>query len=139
MKTQRVTVIDGPMPEGIWERADMEPKFETAPELHAVREALMQREPLFHRAEFGTTRADFEKMTAPEFHEVSASGWRFSRAFVVSTLAERYERPTEDVWEVGDFHCTEIAPDNYLATYTMIQGERVTRRATIWRRAADGW
>ena len=33
----------------------------------------------------------------------------------------------------------EIATDNYLVTYTLIQGERITRRATIWRRTIEGW
>jgi len=28
---------------------------------------------------------------------------------------------------------------NYLFTYTLIQGERVTRRSTIWRRNPEGW
>jgi hypothetical protein len=139
MKTERVKVIDGPLPSGIWERTDMEPQFATAPEHMAVREELMQREPLFHRPEFGTKRADFERMTVPEFWEVGASGRRFSRQFVLNTLEERYQSPTEDVWEVGDFHCLEIAAENYLVTYTLIQGERVTRRATIWRRTSDGW
>src|SRR5262245_58487197 len=134
MKTQRVKVIDGPLPPEIWERTDREPQFETAPEHMAVRDELMEREPLFHRSEFGTTRAAFEKMMAPTFWEVSASGRRFSRQFVLSTLEERYQSPTEDVWEVGDFHCIEIAANIYLATYTLIQGERVTRRSTIWRR-----
>lgn len=139
MKTQSITVIDGPLPPGIWERADMEPHLTTAPEHLAVRDELMQREPLFHRGEFGTTRKEFEMMTATEFWEVGASGRRFSREFVLAALEERYARSTEDVWEVGDFHCLEIAPDNYLVTYTLMQHERVTRRATIWRRAADGW
>jgi hypothetical protein len=139
MKTQRVKVIDGPLPPGIWERSDTEPQIVTAPEHMAVRDELMQREPLFHRSEFGTTRADFEKMTALTFWEVSASGRRFSRQFVLNTLEGRYKSPTEDVWEVGDFHCSEIAADNYLATYTLIQGERVTRRSTIWRRTPEGW
>lgn len=117
----------------------MEPLLVTSPEHMVVRDELMQREPLFHRPEFGTTRAEFEKMTAPTFWEVGASGRRFSRQFVLDTLEERYHSPTDDVWEVGDFHCLEIAPDNFLATYTLIQGERVTRRATIWRRTAEGW
>ena len=117
----------------------MEPHLATAPEHMAVRDELMQREPLFHRQEFGTTRADFEKMTAPDFWETSASGRRFSRQFVLNTLEERYQNPTEDVWEVGDFHCAEIAADNYLVTYTLIQGARVTRRATIWRRTSGDW
>lgn len=117
----------------------MEPTLVTAPENAEVLRELMQREPLFHRAEFGTARKDFDKMIAPEFWEVSASGRRFSREFVLSTLEERYKNPIEAVWEIGDFHCLEIAADNYLMTYTLFQGERVTRRATIWRRTPDGW
>lgn len=117
----------------------MEPQLATAPEHVAVRDELMRREPLFHRAEFGTTREDFERMTAPEFWEVGASGRRYSRQFVLDVLEERYEKPMEAVWEIGDFHCLEIATDNYLISYTLIQGERVTRRTTIWRRTAEGW
>jgi hypothetical protein len=139
MKTQRVTVVDGPLPPGIWQRANMEPNLVTAPEHMAVLHELMQREPLFHRPEFGTTRKDFERMTAPTFWEVGASGRRFSRQFVLDVLEKRYENSTEDVWEIGGFHCLEIAADNYLITYTLVQGERVTRRATIWRRTAEGW
>jgi hypothetical protein len=139
MKTERVTVIDGPLPAGIWERTDMEPSLLTAPEHMAVRDELMEREPLFHRTGFGITRKDFEKMTASEFGEVGASGRRFSREFVLSGLEERYENPIEVVWEIGDFHCLEIAADNYLVTYTLIQGQRVTRRSTIWRHVAGDW
>jgi hypothetical protein len=117
----------------------MEPQLVTAPEHMAVMRELMQREPLFHRPEFGTTRKDFEKMIAPAFWEVGASGRRYSRQFVLDVLEERYEKPTEAVWEIGDFHCFEIATDNYLVSYTLIQGERVTRRTTIWRRTAEGW
>ena len=132
-------MIDGPLPPGIWERPNIEPQLVTLPEHMAVRDELMRREPLFHRAEFGTTRADFDKLMAPSFWEVSASGRRFSRQFILDTLEKRYQCPTEDVWEVGDFHCFEIAANNYLATYTLIQDERVTRRATIWRRTPEGW
>ena len=139
MKTQRVTVIDGPLPPGTWQRTDMEPDLVTAPGHATVLHELMRREPLFHRPEFGTARKDFEKMTAADFWETSASGRRFSREFVLSVLEKRYEHPTEDIWEVGDFHCCEIAPDNYLASYTLIQGDRTTRRSTIWRRTSEGW
>ncbi len=139
MKTHRVRVIDGPLPPGIWQSDSMEPHLVTAPEHEAVLRELMEREPLFHRPQFGATRKDFEKMTAAEFWEVGASGRRFSRQFVLDTLERRYEHATEVVWEVGDFHCLEIAADHYLVTYTLIQGDRITRRATIWRRAADGW
>lgn len=139
MKTQLVTVIDGPLPQGVWERPEREPQLTTDPEHMEVMRELMQREPLFHRPEFGTTRKDLEKMIAPGFWEVGASGRRYSRQFVLDVLEERYEKPTEAVWEIGDFQCLEIATDNYLITYTLIQGERVTRRSTIWRRSAEGW
>jgi hypothetical protein len=131
--------MDGPLPPGIWESADMEPRLVTAPEHLAVLRELMRREPLFHRPEFGTTRKDFERMTTPDFWEVGASGRRYSREFVLDVLEKRYKIPTKEVWEVGDFHCFEIAADNYLITYTLIIGARITRRATIWRRTADGW
>lgn len=136
---QRVVVVDGPLPEGIWERPDMEPQLNTAPELQDVMRELMQREPLFHRPEFGKTRGDFDKMMASGFWEIGASGRRYSRGFVLDVLEERYEKATEDVWQMGDVCCRELGTDNYLFSYTLMQGERVTRRTTIWRRTADGW
>jgi len=139
MKTQPIAVLDGPLPAEIWARAEMEPQLVTAPEHLAVRDELMKREPIFHRVDSRTTREGFEKMMAPEFSEVGASGRRYSRQFVLSSLEERYKNPIEGVWEIGDFHCLEIAADNYLLTYTLIQGQRVTRRATIWRRAGTDW
>jgi hypothetical protein len=100
---------------------------------------LIQREPIFHRPEFGTTRQDFENMTTETFWEVGASGRRYSRKYVLDTLQERHSQPHEDIWEIRDFHCLEIAPNNYLVTYTLVQGSRVTRRSTIWRRCSTDW
>jgi len=117
----------------------MEPSLVTDPEHLAVLNELIQREPIFHRPELGTQREDFEAMTEPAFWEVGASGRRYSREYVLDTLEKRYAHPTEDRWETRDFHCLEIARDNYLLTYTLLQGERVTRRATIWRRTDQGW
>jgi hypothetical protein len=109
------------------------------PANHDVLNELIQREPIFHRPELGTTRQDFENMTIETFWEVGASGRRYSREYVMDTLELRHSQPHEDIWETRDFHCLEIAPDNYLVTYTLIQGERVTRRSTIWRRCYDDW
>jgi hypothetical protein len=100
---------------------------------------LKKREPLFHRPEFGTTRRDFESMTVDEFWEVGASGRRYSRAYVLDVLEQRHSQPFEDIWETRDFHCLMIALDNYLLTYTLYQGSRVTRRSTIWRRCGSDW
>jgi hypothetical protein len=104
-----------------------------------VLKELIDREPLFHRPEFGTTRQDFENMTVEGFWEVGASGRRYSRKYTLDTLEERHSQPHIDIWETRDFHCLEIAADNYLITYTLIQEDRVTRRATIWRRCSTDW
>lgn len=117
----------------------MEPDLVTAPNLLSVLEQLQRREPIFHRPEFGTTRRDFEAMTEPDFWEVGASGRRYSREYVLDVLEERYRQPFEDDWETSDFHCREIAADHYLLTYTLKQGRRVTRRATLWRHTAQDW
>jgi hypothetical protein len=114
----------------------------TAPhaDLADVLAELSQREPIFHRPEFGTTRRDFENMTDPGFWEVGASGRCYSRPYVIDTLVQRHAAPHRDVWQTRGFHCTQLAPDTYLLTYTLVQDEtRVTRRATIWRRTTEGW
>jgi hypothetical protein len=111
----------------------------TAPHLLAVLAELKRREPIFHRPELGTTRSDFENMTDPSFWEVGASGRQYSREFILDTLENRMLQGYEDIWETLDFHCMEIAPENYLVTYTLLQGARVTRRATLWRRTSSGW
>jgi hypothetical protein len=117
----------------------MKPEFITEPKLFNVLEELKKREPIFHRPEFGTARKDFENMTEPNFWEVGASGRRYSREYILDILDERYKNPVEENWQTKDFYCTEIAKDNFLLTYTLIQGERITRRATIWRRYSLGW
>jgi hypothetical protein len=115
------------------------PSLVTAPELKPILEELRRREPIFHHPEFGTTRRDYEAMTHPDFWEVGASGRRYSREFVLDTLENRRPDPDEDKWLISDFHCREIARDNYLITYTLAQGPRITRRATLWRRTQAGW
>jgi len=109
-------------------------------ELAVVLAELRDREPIFHRPEFGTSRADFEAMTAPDFWEVGASGRRYDRADVLEELERRQAAPHQDVWETSEFRCQRLADDLYLLTYTLLQnGERLTRRSTIWKRTADGW
>ena len=119
------------------ETAEAEPV--TAPELLPVLEVLRRREPIFHRPEFGSTRADFERMTAADFWEIGASGNRYSRAHVLDVLEQRAPDPAEHGWVTRDFHCRELGPDIYLLTYTLEQGERLSRRSTIWRRHGGDW
>jgi hypothetical protein len=120
----------------------MKPWSTTEAALREVLQELRSREPIFHRPELGTTRADFERMTEAGFWEVGASGRRYSRRHVLDVLQGRHDLGSlelEDPWEAIDFACRALGTDTYLLTYTLLQGQRRTRRATIWRRAADGW
>ena len=98
----------------------MEPNLITDPKILDVLKELIQREPIFHRPEFGTTRIDLENMTDETFWEVGASGRRYSREYVLDQLEKRFANQTEDTWQTRDFYCLEIAADNYLLTYALI-------------------
>jgi hypothetical protein len=58
---------------------------------------------------------------------------------VLDELERRYSGEYDDPWEATDFHCRELADEVYLLTYTLFQGKRQTRRATIWQRTDTGW
>jgi hypothetical protein len=118
---------------------EMEPTLVNDPALNDILHELASREPIFHRAEFGRTRADFQNMTVTDFWEVGASGRRYSREYVLALLAKRYEGEYADRWETRDFHCRRLSPDVYLLTYTLLQDERKTRRSTIWQYTQAGW
>lgn len=115
----------------------------TDPALADVLEELTRREPVFHRAEFGLTRADFERMTVADFWEVGASGHRYSRACVLDVLEQRYqvrhEDPLPESMNASGFYCRQLAEDVFLLTYTLLQGDRKTRRSTIWQKTPEGW
>jgi hypothetical protein len=118
----------------------MGPTFTTALELQGVLAELSSREPIFHRPEFGTSRADFERMTTEDYWEVGASGRCYSRNFVLNELGKRFSVPHADVWETRDFQCHRLSEDTYLLTYTLLQDNvRLTRRSTIWRSTPEGW
>jgi hypothetical protein len=118
----------------------MEPIISTDPTLLGILEELRAREPIFHRPEFGTTRADYESMMHAGFWEIGASGRRYSREYVLAELEKRQQHPIHDIWETSEFHCSKLAPDLYLLTYTLIQNKiRKTRRTTLWQRTEVGW
>jgi hypothetical protein len=118
----------------------MEPTLATAPELQEVLAELSAQEPIFHRPEFGTSRADFERMTVEDYWETGASGratqgtlfwmgWRNGFPCRMTTCGRR---------EISI--AAGLGPETYLLTYTLLQDkQRLTRRATIWQRTADGW
>lgn len=116
-----------------------EPSLHTEPHLAEVLATLQALEIRFHQPEPGTSRAELEDLTAPDFWEVGASGARYSRDYVLDALERRCANPPEEVWRTENFHCREIGPDCCLLTYTLFQGPRVTRRSTIWRRHGNAW
>ena len=77
---------------------------------------------------------------ASDYWEVGASGRRYSREFILETLAQH---PPVDAaranWQVTDFALQQLAQDTYLVTYTLDQAGRITRRSTLWQKAAEGW
>jgi hypothetical protein len=109
-------------------------------DLQQVFAELRPLEPIFHTREFGTTPADFERRMAADYFEVGASGRRYSRDFILANLADR---PLEDAtaagWECSDFGLRRLGAETFLLTYTLRQWQRVTRRATVWRKAERGW
>lgn len=109
-----------------------EPDLVTGPYLKGALDELRRCEPIFHHPKVGTTRADYQHMTAEEFWEIGASGQRYSRDYVFDVLeSHRADPPDKSDWESSDFHCRGLAPDVYLPTYTLRQGERLTRRSSI--------
>lgn len=117
----------------------MEPNLVIPEELLPVLKELMHLEPLFHATAGDATPQQFEELVALEFWEVGASGRRYSREFSLNVLNSRQHDPSEHEWRTEEFHVSEVAPDNYLLTYTLHQPGRVTRRATLWRRASGKW
>lgn len=127
------------------DRLTKEPVLTTEDSLLPILDQLREREPVFHRRELVSNRAEFERETSEDFWEVTASGLRLSRELVWRVLAERFSGSPVDVfvsenWETRDFHLRRIASDTYLLTYTLEQNERVTRRLTVWQgNPESGW
>jgi hypothetical protein len=124
----------------IWIMANEEIFSYVQPGLFPVLEELRRREPIFHTREFGTTLEDFESALDPHYWEVGASGRRYSRDFVLRALKQN--PPVDAVaanWQVSDLGLRRLGSDTYLLTYALNQGERITRRATVWQETPIGW
>jgi hypothetical protein len=110
------------------------------PALLPVLEELRRMEPIFHTQAFGMTSAERERVVALEYWEVGASGRRYSREFILRGLEERPPVDAADAgWTCSEFGLRRLGAETYLLTYTLRQGERITRRATIWEKAGGGW
>ncbi len=112
----------------------------TDSDLTAVLDELLRLEPIFHTAEFGKSLADFDNRMSPDYWEVGASGHRYSHDFILRHLQDNPPvNAAAAGWTTRDHAVRRLASDTYLFTYTLYQGERVTRRATVWRNTERGW
>lgn len=100
---------------------------------------LMRVEKSLHRPAPGMTLQSYIDMLEPEFMEVGASGIRYTRADVLVAREKRLDHPITDSWEDGNYRYQTLADGVYLLTYDLRQGERDSRRASIWRRHDGEW
>ncbi len=112
----------------------------TEPALGPILDELRRREPIFHSLAFGSSTAAYERAMAPNYWEVGASGRRYSRNFILEMLEAVPPPLAESLgWKSWDHAVRQLGSDTYLMTYVLQQGDRLTRRATIWQSTADGW
>lgn len=81
-------------------------------------------------------------MTAPGMIHVGASGRVSSREEYIAACTRRYaegDHGDDDTWVVEQFDVVEHAPGLWAATYVLHQGERVTRRFTLWEWTGERW
>jgi hypothetical protein len=112
----------------------------TDPGLLTILEELRRYEPIFHTREFGLSTAECERRMAPDYWEVGASGRRYSREFILRHFEEKPPIEAHEAgWSTTGHALRQLAPGTYLLAYTLRQGDRLTRRATIWRSTPQGW
>lgn len=73
---------------------------------------------------------------------MGASGAVYRRDYVIEVVTQRYATgadPDDRAWAVDDFAVRRITDDVWLACYLLQQGERRSRRSTLWERTPDGW
>ena len=102
-------------------------------------EELKCLEPIFHTPATGPERHKYERVIAADFWEVGASGKRYDRELVLKTLADREAASIYEPLSTEDFDCVVLGGNCFLVRYLLRQGERVTRRASIWKRTNVGW
>lgn len=117
----------------------MEPNLETPEHLRDALAKLVALEPRYHAAAPDATPQWFDRLVAPDFWEIGASGRRYSRAFSRKVLIERERMPKPEDWDACNYHLDEPAPGFYLLTYTLQQPGRATLRSTLWRKDAEGF
>lgn len=100
---------------------------------------LKRLEPLIYVANDGKMRDYFEDLLIPDFWEIGASGKKYDRDFILSILEDRNRNPREEPWYAFNFKVRQIENNHFLFTYSLQQPQRLSQRATLWRRTQEGW
>jgi hypothetical protein len=100
---------------------------------------LLPLEPVFHTVAFGLDPSGRARRMAPGYWEIGASGRCYTREFILQMDPAHFVDAETAGWRVTDHALMPLDPDTYLLTYRLQQGERLTRRATIWQRILDDW
>lgn len=111
----------------------------TSLDLNHILQILQELEPIFHAACPGATEADFERLVAPDFWEVGASGNTYTREFALNALKNRLATPPAEMWQTSDYKVNQVSVNVYLLTYTLTQPMRITKRLTVWQHTIKGW
>jgi len=77
---------------------------------------------------------NFKAMASPDFWEVGASGKVYDLESIWDILETRYKTNEPDDWRTSDFQFRALGENISLLTYKLQQGERITRRTTLWER-----
>jgi len=117
----------------------MEPELIAPPELLPILQKLKPLEPLIYAANAGKDSAYFDRLLAPEFWEIGASGRRYDREYVLSELEKRKKHPRDEVWHTDGYYVQALSGTHYLITYTLHQPTRITKRASVWRQEGERW
>jgi hypothetical protein len=117
----------------------MEPELTLAPGLLPLLDELRRLEDLYHAACADATPEQFDRLVAPDFWEIGASGRRYSRAFARQVLAQRPAQPDPAMWQTDEYHLQAVGAGMWLLTFRLTQPGRTTRRMTLWRQEGDGW
>ena len=113
--------------------------METAAEDAALRDALAALEPLYHAACPQATVADFDRLVAPGFWEIGASGRRYDRAFARQVLADGRVATGPDSWATEHFQLQRLGAGLALLSYRLAQFGRLTERSTLWQCREGRW
>lgn len=117
----------------------MEPELLLDPALAPMLDELQRLEDSYHAASAVASPEAFDRLVAPDFWEIGASGRRMSRAFARQVLAQRPGVPEPAMWQTDQHHLQRMDDRMWLLTYRLIQPGRITRRMTLWRREGDAW